>query len=57
MICLTPKGRSLGQKLRKLLEGFEKRVLANLKPGQLKSFHLVMEAIERVSDVKVRTPS
>lgn len=54
LVGLTPKGRSLAAKLRKVCEEFESKVLAQIAPGELKEFQKVLDAVGRVTNVQVR---
>jgi DNA-binding MarR family transcriptional regulator len=53
-IELTPKGRKLAGKLRKVLEAFEQDVKERVNDKQMTGFRAVMQAIADVTDVKVR---
>ncbi|MGH9969451.1 MAG: MarR family winged helix-turn-helix transcriptional regulator [Pyrinomonadaceae bacterium] len=54
MIELTLGGRRLAGKLQKTLEAFEQRVKEQINAKQMAGFRAVMEAIAKVTDVKVR---
>jgi len=54
LVALRPGGRRLAGKLHALVNGFEDKVLAAVKPAHLAGFRKVLETIERVSEVEVR---
>ena len=51
---LTPEGKKIAGKLRKMLEAFEQRVRDLVNDNQMAGFRAVMEAIAEVTDVNVR---
>ena len=53
-IELTPDGRKLAGKLRKVLEAFEQDVKEQVNDKQMNGFRAVMQAIADVTNVKVR---
>lgn len=53
-IELTPDGRKLAGKLRKVLEAFEQDVKEQVNDKQMTGFRAVMQAIADVTNVKVR---
>lgn len=53
-IELTPDGRKLAGKLRKVLEAFEQDVKDQVNDKQMAGFRSVMQAIADVTNVKVR---
>lgn len=53
-IELTPDGRKLAGKLRKVLEAFEQDVKEQVNDKQMAGFRAVMQAIADVTNVKVR---
>ena len=53
-IELTPDGRKLAGKLRKVLEAFEQEVKDQVNDKQMAGFRSVMQAIADVTNVKVR---
>lgn len=53
-IELTPDGRKLAGKLRKVLEAFEQDVKERVNDKQMAGFGAVMQAIADVTNVKVR---
>jgi len=54
VINLTRKGKTVGQKLRDLVETFEEQVLRELTRSQINGFLKVMEAVDKVTEVNVR---
>ena len=57
IVILQTGGKGLALKLRKLLDSFESEVLKNLDRNDIESFNNVMEAIAKVTEVKVRNKS
>lgn len=54
MVTLRPGGMSLARKLYAMVKRFETKVLAELKPVHLAGFRQVLDAVERLSEIRVR---
>jgi len=54
LVDLTPDGRSLADRLRDLIEAFEKRVMQEVDSQALAGFQAVMQAIGEVTRVTIR---